>query len=97
MNIAEIKSTSTGDVIAQAEAAHYMIRHNEWLTRVPWTDPADLVYSLGVGGPKPGLLLNLFPVTGTDRNPAGLFRPSRAALALPQGKKTRWIQIWNHK
>jgi hypothetical protein len=68
VSVAEIKSTSIGDTIAHAEAAHYMIRHNEWLGRIPWTDPFDLFYNIDVGGPKAGLLLDLFPVTGTDRD-----------------------------
>jgi len=73
IGIAEIKSTYTGDAVAQAEAAHYTLRHTEWLTRAPWTgDATDLGYLGRVGGPFPGGILDLSPRTGTDLN-LGMF------------------------
>jgi hypothetical protein len=66
VNIAEIKSTQTGSTVAQAEAAHYILRHTEWLTRAPWTgDSVDLAYAAQVAGSKPGVPLDLSGRTGT--------------------------------
>ncbi|MBV9957041.1 MAG: DUF4157 domain-containing protein [Acidobacteria bacterium] len=67
VNIAEIKSTMTGSTIAAAEAAHYVLRHDEWLARAPWLgDPEDLAYSAQVRASKAGALLDLSGKTGTD-------------------------------
>ncbi|RKH44260.1 DUF4157 domain-containing protein [Corallococcus sp. AB050B] len=68
--IAEIKSTQTGDAVAHNEARHYAQRHDEWLTRAPHTDVADLNYFTGPMGARllAGGLLDLSSTTGTDMN-----------------------------
>jgi len=73
IGIAEIKPTKTGDGPARAEAAHYVLRHLEWLTRAPWTgDTTDLAYLGRVGGPFTGSILDLSSRTGSDLN-LGMF------------------------
>jgi hypothetical protein len=66
VNIAEIKSTSTGSIIAQAEAQHYIRRHNQWVSRFPFTATHDRNYFQRVGGLLPGGILDLSSRTGTD-------------------------------
>lgn len=68
INIAEIKSTAAGDGPARAEAAHYILRHDEWLSRLSTgtaTDRQDTLYSTIVGGPKIGGTLDISSFTGT--------------------------------
>jgi hypothetical protein len=66
VDIAEIKSTATGSGVAAAEAAHYVLRHDEWLKRAPWADADDLAYATRVGSSLVGMPLDLSGRTGTD-------------------------------
>jgi len=68
INIGEIKSTATGSGIASLQAAHYVLRHMEWLARIPHKDFDDTAYLLEVGLTKPALLSNFSPLTGPDLN-----------------------------
>jgi hypothetical protein len=58
VQIAEIKSTSQGDAPARAEANHYILRHNEWLTRLGFStlDLADTNYLGRAGASVPGYI-----------------------------------------
>lgn len=65
VEIGEIKSTASA-ALAQPQAAHYLMRHTEWLARAPWTDRLDVAYGAAIGGAKPGALMSgLASVTGT--------------------------------
>jgi len=68
VRIAEIKSTATGSTVASAEAAHYILRHNEWLARETGgtADVVDAAYLATVGPPVPGGVLDLSSTTGSD-------------------------------
>jgi hypothetical protein len=65
VSIGEIKSTATGSTVAAAEAAHYVLRHDESMARGP-VDPDDVAYHTAVGlTTKPGRLLDLSSFTST--------------------------------
>ena len=65
VEIGEIKSTASA-ALAQPQAAHYLMRHTEWLARAPWSDRLDVNYGAAIGGAKPGALMSgLASVTGT--------------------------------
>jgi hypothetical protein len=70
LDIAEIKSTATGGIIAADEAKHYIMRHDEWLARETsgTADARDAVYLADVGAPIPGAPLDLGAITGSDLN-----------------------------
>ncbi len=67
VEIAEIKSTATGDTCARNEAQHYRSRHDEWFARSGTFPLAldDSLYSGVVGPPVPGGILDLSSITGT--------------------------------
>ncbi len=96
VNIAEIKSTATGDVPARAEAGHYILRHNEWLARFASgtaTDMPDTVYSAMVGGPKPGGILDISGITGTGI-PIGPFVADPTKLLWMEGDNLGSVVYW---
>lgn len=69
INIGEIKSTATGSGIASIEAAHYVLRHMEWMTRIPFVYPDDQIYNRTLALKiKPALLSDFSPLTGSDLN-----------------------------
>jgi hypothetical protein len=68
IEIGEIKSSSIGSTVAAREAAHYVMRHSEWLTREGSgaADAGDARYFPAVGGFLPAGPLNLAGTTGSD-------------------------------
>ena len=96
VQIAEIKSTATGDGPARAEAAHYGTRHNEWNTRLGTgtaTDSQDSIYGSMVGGPKPSSMLDLSPYTGTGI-PLGPFVADPFKLLWTEGDNMGSVVYW---
>jgi hypothetical protein len=95
VDIAEIKSTASGDSCARPEAAHYRDRHNEWAAR-SLTHPLaldDALYSRVVGPAVPGGLLDLSSITGSDL-PLGPFSADPLKIlhveADPLGSVVYW-------
>jgi hypothetical protein len=65
VQIGEIKSTAVGSTVAGAQAAHYILRHNESMGRGP-TAPDDAAYQASIGAvTKPGAPLDLSGRTGS--------------------------------
>ena len=95
IGIAEIKSSSIGSTIAAREAAHYALRHTEWLGRVTGgtADARDKTYLGDVGGPIPGGPLNLAPTTGSDLV-IGNFVPDPSKLLHIEADTTGAVIYW---
>lgn len=94
VRIAEIKSTQTGDAVARAEAAHYILRHDEWLARAPHTAMDDIGYFEAQGELLSiGALLDLSSRTGTDMN-LGFFWGDPLKQLHVEGDSTGSVVYW---
>jgi Domain of unknown function (DUF4157) len=93
LGIAEIKSTTTGPVVAAAEAAHYILRHGEWLTRAPWTALDDMAYATAVGASVAATPLDISGLTSSGLN-LGMFWGDPYKSLWVEGDSTGAVVYW---
>jgi len=96
VQIGEIKSTYQGGVVATREAAHYLLRHTEWLGRSPSIHLDDIVYQALQGGRTSmlGIPMNgLAAVTGTGI-PIGLFIGDPGKMLWAEADSTGAVCYW---